>query len=214
MLLDRADGALQGAFLNHSTAWTRIADSPDGRWRATTSGDGLISIWTTDGPAGPLAQSDAAPPPVDKAVLAAHPTGATVARDGGAGAAYVTPDGERRILSGHRGKVTAAAIEKGGEVVATGGADGRVIIRNAANGAALGVIDVGCGAVLDTFFAKGGAALLARCDEGETHVFDVKERRRLLKLPTGDAERMTLLEDESGLLMATSEGVFSWALQP
>jgi len=212
LLYRRDTGAPAGAYLNHATAWTRIAGDSAGRWRVTTSGDGVLRVWDAAAPAGPL-EGPADPTPRPQDVLALSGSGVRVIP--GEGAARLVPagGGAELRLSGHRGEITAAAFAADGAQVLTGSSDGRVVRRAAADGALLQVIETGCARLSALAVAADDTVLLAHCDRKDLRLYALLTGRHLLTLPVGPADAIALDGDDALLLLSAGPETRGWRLR-
>jgi WD40 repeat protein len=117
-----------------------VAFSPDGKWVATSDGytTGFRSLDGTGGEAGgsrPGMLEGQLPAPVawsPDSLYLAHVLGAGPGEKALVGMMGVTPDTKPRNLEGHEGMVTAVAWSKDGKRIASGGADGVVIVWDGA----------------------------------------------------------------------------------
>jgi WD40 repeat protein len=142
-----------GGFQEKGVEPAAVEFSPDGKWVGISDGltSGCRAVAPGDGSAfarGPKeleAEADKFP-----AAIAWSPESLYLAYalpvkpdDGLVGVIGVTPEAKPRNLSGHKGRATAVAWSKEGNLIATGGADGTVILWDAGKFEELRRVDLG-----------------------------------------------------------------------
>lgn len=125
-------------FRDHGDAVRAVALDPDGRYAVTGSDDGRVRIFDLEGKGDPILLG---PPGSEVRALAVSPGGTRLAVgrfDGTLQLHALSPDfrtqGSPLGLTGHRGAVQALAFQSLGEVLVSGGAEGHVILWDAASG--------------------------------------------------------------------------------
>lgn len=216
LLFDRDTGQRVGAYLNHPTNWMPLAVSPDGRWRVTSSGDGRLRVWRGDTRPGPDADLSQPLPDLPDGVLAIGPAGAQIRQEGAGAMLDRGADNTAIALTGHRGRILSAAFVRDGALLLTGGADGRVLIRDAADGSLIRAVDGGCGTVRALIGLGDDAAFAMRCNEDGVRLFDISTGDHLLTLPVPDMPdpRLALSADGAMLMMNAPDGARGWRLRP
>lgn len=158
-LLDKVDGA--------SASVVAVAFSPDGQSLISASSDGTA---VTSGQAQVkqhLVGQDGA---LRMAVFAPAPDGTTVATAGGSTVRLWEPYGEPRLRGIHRmaGAATSVSFDPTGRLLASGGADGMVVVQQA-HGGPLRTLAIGSPVVATTWARNG--LLLAAGRDGNVHLF-------------------------------------------
>ncbi|MGJ8530054.1 nSTAND1 domain-containing NTPase [Maritalea sp.] len=216
---DRETGSLTSEYVGHATAWVLFAEAPDGTARVTTSGDGQLRIWDTTRTAGQWRPAAEPIEPLEKDVLARLSQTEQVVRRNGRVLLTSPNDGEI-VLSGHRGDVTAASFSTQGDMLFTGGEDGRLLIRDKQSSTLLNSVLEACeqtvSAVLPTVEAE---AVWVYCSGGRLKLFDTSTGRALIAhfgVPphTGEPVQMLFTKDGKALLLTGEDGPYQWKIAP
>jgi WD40 repeat protein len=125
-VIDTADWEIDATYNDHDTAVLAAAFSHDGAHVITTARGGIAHLWT---PAPKLRRGDFIETGGDVRQIATGSFG--IALGGADGAVRLYQEGSRvpwLVLPGHREAIESLAASRNGELVASGSADGEVIL--------------------------------------------------------------------------------------
>lgn len=158
------------------------AVSPDGRTIATASWDGSVKLWNAaDGQ--PIRRIDSLGSGyLNRVRFTADGAGILTASDDGTARLTTLADASTRFtLKGHNGRVLAATIDNAGNLIATGGADSRIVLWSAETGEKLRELVTNT-AVLSVSFSPDGALLASGSEDSSAAVWAVGAGEQLHRL--------------------------------
>lgn len=197
----------------------RVAIGPDGRFGLVGHADGRLFLW--DMSAGASVR-EIATGVDDIALLALAPRALQVfVADGGEGGVVIGIDlaSSERVceLAGEDERLTVldVAVDAGGRVVATAGADGLVRVWDAAGGHCLQVVDGHGGATVTAVcLTADGRHLLSAGADGEALIWSVRDGAILdrLRPVAGAVESAAMTPDGRYVSLSCHRGVSEWEL--
>jgi WD40 repeat protein/DNA-binding SARP family transcriptional activator/KaiC/GvpD/RAD55 family RecA-like ATPase len=216
---DTRTGRLSGPSIDYERG-AGFAVSHDGSLLATGSGDGTVTLWdvvTRERHGRDIKLGH------DASGLAFSPDGRLLVTSEGVYADTAPMDTSESVrvwdiatrtpvdlpLSGHASSVNAVAFSPEGDVFATGGNDGTVVLHDASTGGTVGVpLSVGSSGryVKSVAFGRGGNVLGVGTQGGDSLVFDVATGAQLASLP-GAGLLSTVFFSPDGRQIAVSRGV-------
>jgi WD40 repeat protein len=210
LLWDRRDGHFLRALLGHTRDITALAFSPDGRLLASASTDGTVGLWNHEGERVWTYRDDKKGTAFRR--LAFHPTAGVLlvaATDGRLLFLDVASKKRLATCATAGGPLTALALSRNGELLATGTSEGKVEIRRFARRELVQSLTIGSPVRAIVFDPRGDRLFTG----GEAlDVWDWASARRLLKvdIPGGPAQALALSADGSDLVIAGAASKVRW----
>lgn len=203
-------GRLVGTFAGHSDTVNALATTPDGGRLLSASGDGTVRVWSArTGAVLAVLSADGSPAwrspawwsvdvSSDGSLVAAAGNGRTV----GLWRLDTYRPAHGPPASGHRDAVTSLAWSPDGRRLASGGLDGRILVRAARDGSADTPLTSAGGRVESLAFAPGSGELISVAD-GRASRWEPSSGRALGHFSIGRGVALT--HAPNGRYLATSD---------
>ena len=183
-----------------------LAISPDGKWIATSTGDGNIKFWEWTSREESFTLSGH-----ERTItfIAFSPDGSRLASASRDGTAKVWDSDTRRVLydlSGHTGEVFSAAFSQDGKRIVTAGLDGTAKVWDAENGKELITYAGHAAPVFSAQFSPDGTRVATSGDDNVVRVWDAVSGQELYRLSDFRTFASGATFSPDGKLLATNGG--------
>lgn len=214
ILRDWPSGAERAVLYGHDAAANAVAFTPDGTRMVSVGDDGLVLVWSSDGPAerrAPLARL----PGHQGKILQVTVSGdgrlaATASWDGRVGLWSLDPPAPMAMLDGHQGPVNAVQLSADGERLYSAGYDGTVRLWSVAerrelrtlvrHGFGVNVIAVDEAAGRLAYGALDGGMRIVALASGEARTGFEHDRTPILAIAASNDGRRLAFGDGRGVV--------------
>lgn len=210
---DVHDGSCQKILRGH-TAWVgAVVISPDARFALSAGGDHTLRLWDLHAASTAKRQPKHGGPV--RSVASAHGIVVSASHDESASIWDTKRHKVHRVLKGHSGAVTSAAISPDRESVVTAGADGTVRVWNVETGRQHAAIRVGNLSINAIALHSKGRKFLCGCENGLLGDWDVVTGRshQTWNPIESSINDLALVPESDCVAVATADGLWVFDLK-